>query len=129
MARTFVYVAGPYKGKTHDWQSYNEIDINIAKAREVSRFLAEHGIPYFCPHANTAHMEVITPELPVEYWYEMDNLFVDLSSAVFLITGWAESFGTVAEIKRARAAKKPVFFPQEGGKLVAWWWEEQKVSS
>lgn len=126
MTRTFVYVAGPYKGKTHDWRSYNEIDINIAKAREVSKFLAENGIPYFCPHANTAHMEVITAEIPAEYWYEMDNLFVDLSSAVFLVEGWQNSSGTKAEIDRALAAKKLVFYPDSGDVLVAWWRNEPK---
>ena len=119
--RQFVYIAGPYSGKTHDYRSYNEIDINIARAREAGKFLAMNGVPFYCPHANTAHFEVIVPDLSVEYWYEMDNVFVDLSSAVFLVEGWQESDGTQAEMLRATAAGTPVFYPDEGALLVDWW--------
>ena len=83
LERSFVYIAGPYSGRTHDYNSYNEIEINISKAREAAKFLAENGIPFFCPHANSAHFEVITPSVGLDYWYKMDNIFVDLSSAIF----------------------------------------------
>ena len=120
----FVYIAGPYSGKTHDHQSYNEIDANIAQAREAAKFLAENGMPFYCPHTNTAHFEVIAPDLPVEYWYEMDNVFVDLSSAVFLVEGWQVSLGTQGEMRRARRSGKPIFYPDEGRALVDWWYKE-----
>ena len=120
----FVYIAGPYSGKTHDHQSYNEIDANIAQAREAAKFLAENGMPFYCPHTNTAHFEVIAPDLPVEYWYEMDNVFVDLSSAVFLVEGWQVSLGTQGEMQRARRSGKPIFYPDEGRALVDWWYKE-----
>ena len=120
----FVYVAGPYSGKTHDHQSYNEIDANIAQAREAAKFLAENGVPFYCPHTNAAHFEVIAPDLPIEYWYKMDNVFVDLSSAVFLVEGWQVSLGTQAEMRRARQSGKRIFYPDEGRSLVDWWNKE-----
>ena len=120
----FVHIAGPYSGKTHDHQSYNEIDANIAQAREAAKFLAENGMPFYCPHTNTAHFEVIAPDLPVEYWYDMDNVFVDLSSAVFLVEGWQVSLGTQGEMRRARRSGKPIFYPDEGRALVDWWYKE-----
>ena len=122
--RQFVYIAGPYAGKTHDYQSYNEIDANIARAREAGKFLATHGVPFYCPHTNAAHFEVIAPELPIEYWYAMDNVFLDLSAAVLLVEGWPDSEGTKVEMRRARRSGKRVFYPDEGMSLVDWWNKE-----
>lgn len=119
--RTFVYIAGPYSGRTHDWQSYNEIEANIAKARDAAKFCAENGLPFYCPHTNTAHFEVIAPDLPAEYWYAMDNIFLDLSSAVLLVGGWEGSKGARAEAERATAQGKRVFGPDKGEGLVSWW--------
>ena len=120
----FVYIAGPYSGKTHDHQSYNEIDANITRAREAAKFLAIHGVPFYCPHTNAAHFEVIVPDLPIEYWYAMDNVFLDLSSALFLVEGWQNSAGTKEEMQRARRSGKHIFYPDAGMALVDWWNKE-----
>ncbi len=119
--KTFVYIAGPYRGQTHDWRSYIEIDANINRAREAAKFCAENGLPFYCPHTHAAHFEVITPNLPPEFWYEMDSIYVALCSAILLVNGWEQSAGTLAETERAYRMGKLVFLPNEREVLVEWW--------
>jgi len=120
--KTFVYIAGPYRGTaTHDAEGYSEIDANINRAREAAATLARLGIPFFCPHLNSAHFEVIVPDVKPAYWLKMDMIFVDLASVLWVLPGWEESEGTQEEIKRAEQAGKPVFYSSELDKLVAFW--------
>ena len=74
MKRTYVYIAGPYRGAQgeHDYSVYYEIDCNIARARAAAVYLAERDIPFFCPHLNSCHFEVIAPSVSPAYWYRMD---------------------------------------------------------
>ncbi len=123
--RTYVYVAGPYmdSGKLHDFRGYHEIDRNISRAREAAAFLANNGIPYFCPHLNSAHFEVIAPDVKPEYWYQMDIELLKPASAVLLLEGWEKSSGTLKEIATAHELRIPVFYSDERDKLVKWWEE------
>jgi len=121
---TYVYTAGPYRGKApHDARGYFEIDANINRAREAAMTLARLGIPYFCPHLNCAHCEVIIPDVKPAYWMEMDMIFVDLASALWILDGWEDSEGTLGEIARANERSQPVFYPYELTELVAFWKE------
>lgn len=106
--RTYVYVAGPYMGKnTHDHHSYFRIHENIAKAHEAGLTLARHGYGYFCPHTHSAHNEVIAPDLPPEYWYELDMHFLRACDAMLVLPG--ESRGVAMEIAECERLKKPVY--------------------
>ncbi len=119
---TYVYIAGPYRGKaTHDHRGYFEIDANINLAKEAAATLARLGIPYFCPHLNSAHFEVIAPDVKPAYWLEMDMVFVELASALWILGGWEDSQGTLGEIERAKRNGQPVFYPYELRELVAFW--------
>lgn len=103
MDKTFVYIAGPYRASNggHDYQSYYDIDQHINEARMWATRLANVNIPFFCPHMNSAHMEVIAPDALPEYWYNLDMLILEHASALLLIPGWRESKGAIAEKDRA----------------------------
>mgnify|MGYP001583561235 FL=1 len=121
----FVYIAGPYRAKDggHDVDHYDEIEANIQRAREAAIFLAEHDIPYFCPHMNSAHMEVHAASVLPAYWYRMDMTIMPGAKALWLLEGWTASQGATDEYKAARKQDIPVFAPQEGEDLVRTWRE------
>lgn len=106
--RSVIYIAGPYMGKhTHDHHSYFAISQNIANAHEASLTLARMGYLFFCPHTHSAHNEVIAPDIPPEYWYELDNYFLDYCDALLVLPG--ESRGVKAEIALANKLGIPVY--------------------
>lgn len=107
-----VYIAGPYMGAhTHDYSSYFRIHENIAKAHEASLAVARLGYGFFCPHTHSAHNEVIAPDLPPEYWYELDLRFLTICDAILVLPG--ESRGVKREIAEAEAWGIPVFHSLE----------------
>ena len=106
-----VYIAGPYGDKG----GYHAIERNIAQAREAAAWCAENGYGYYCPHLNSAHFEVITPSVPVEFWYAMDLRFIEVSDFMLVLPGWQNSRGTQAEMKACEAAGK-----------VWWLWEDRE---
>src|SRR5262245_38181154 len=99
-----IYLAGPYRGKTHDYRSYFDIGRNILAAAEVAARLANQGIGYLCPHLNSAHFEVITPGVTPQYWYELDLKLMAACDAIFLLPGWEKSNGAWAEFEAAQAS-------------------------
>lgn len=108
----FCYIAGPYRAKgtqEQDWTTYEGIDKNISDARAMAARLALDGIPFFCPHLNSAHFEVITPDVPPEFWLDLDLRILRHASALMLITNWRESSGACAELQFAQDLKMPVY--------------------
>lgn len=110
-----VYIAGPYSGKFfHDYRAYEEIDRNIAQAREAAAKLASAQVRYFCPHLHSAHFEVIAPDVPTSFWYDLDNHFLKFAcTGILLLPGWWESRGSKAEKKLAEELRLPVFYDVE----------------
>ncbi|KKN83869.1 hypothetical protein LCGC14_0295220 [marine sediment metagenome] len=108
-------------GGGHDWRSFYEIDKHINEARLWATRLVTEGIPFFCPHMNSAHMEVLSPSTPPEFWYDMDMLFLKQASALLLIPGWENSKGAVLELKQARLLPIPYFEYLEFDLLVSFW--------
>lgn len=100
------YIAGPYGDKG----GYLAIDRNIAQAREAAADLAAAGIGYLCPHMNSAHMEAIVPDVPVDFWYELDIQLMSVCSAVLVLEGWLDSSGTQREMKYATERGMPIFY-------------------
>ena len=103
--KTYVYIAGPYGDK----DPYCVIDARINEARKAARMLALAGIPYYSPHLNCAHFEVVAPDAPVEFWIAMGMVFVGNAWGVWLLKNWTESRGTLAEIARAEELGIEVF--------------------
>ena len=97
-----IYIAGPYGDKG----GYLSIDRNIAHAREAAAWCARNGLGYYCPHLNSAHFEVIVPEVPVEFWYAMDLRFIEVADAMLVLPGWERSTGTQGEMEAIEKAGK-----------------------
>lgn len=109
----YIYIAGPYTGKTHDHLSYFEIDRNIQQAVEAAAQLALHGIPFFCPHQHSAHFEVIVPSVQPDFWYNLDVHFLEKCDAILLLPRWQESRGAQAEKLLAESRGMPVLYSVE----------------
>lgn len=106
----YIYIAGRYTGHTHDYRSYFEIHRHITDALEAARQLAYLGYGFFCPHAHSAHFEVIAPEVKPTYWYELDNKFLAACDAILMLPDWEKSKGAVAERELAISLGMPVFY-------------------
>ena len=107
----FVYLAGPYRGAAtaHDWTVYADIDANINEARRWAANMASNDIPYFCPHLNSAHMEVIVPDVLPDYWLRMDFEILLHATALFMLPEWRTSKGARAELDYAKDTAIPVY--------------------
>ncbi len=96
-----AYVAGPYRGRTH-----NDVAQNIAAAREVAARLWSLGYAVICPHLNSAFMSGAAPE---EVFMEGGLAMLRCCDLVVLVEGWQASQGTAREIEMARANSIPIF--------------------
>lgn len=114
----YVYIAGPYTGVHHDWRSYFEIDRNINRALEAAAALAQAGIGFFCPHAHSAHFEVIRPEVKAPYWYALDIHFMRSCDALLLLVNWQHSKGSLEEKRLMEKWGRPVF--ESVDSVIAW---------
>lgn len=116
--RKCVYVAGKYSGT-----DYLNIDRNIVAAREAAAELFNAGVMAFIPHLHAAHFECITPEVPYEFWTELDMHFLRTScQAVYFLPGWESSRGSVAEHTEAQILRYPIFYNIEDA--IAWGMED-----
>jgi nucleoside 2-deoxyribosyltransferase len=106
----FIYIAGAYRGVTHDYRSYFEIEENINVAKQAAAQLADAGVGFFCPHTHCEHFEVVTPDVSPEFWYELDLRFLEACDAIYLLPSWARSKGAQREKRVAEELRKPVFF-------------------
>lgn len=120
---SYVFIAGPYmaKGGGHDAAHWYEIDKHINEARLWATKLAQVGIAFFCPHMNSAHMEVLAPNAAPEFWYAMDNQILKHASALLLIPGWGASKGAIAEFHLAEELGIPAYDYVIYGELVIHW--------
>lgn len=113
-----VYIAGKYRGKTHDGASYTEIHRNILTAREWAIRVNElEGVIALTPHLNSYHMELDGRPDP-EFWYNADLELLRRCDAVFLIPNWTESRGAILEKKFAEENNIPTF--TNTSSLAAW---------
>ena len=121
--RTYVYIAGPYGDK----DPYCVIDARINESRRAARELALRGIPYYSPHMNCAHFEVIAPEAPVEFWIATGMVFLEHAWGIWLLPGWEDSKGTALELTRAhQMGIRHVFSPEMAVEAIASTWEHDR---
>ena len=86
--RNYIYIAGPYSGRdAHGQHGYMVIEQNILNARAAMKELVNLGYGVFCPHTHSAHFEVITPDVGIDYWYEIDVHFLRLCHALLRLEG------------------------------------------
>lgn len=121
--KRFVYIAGRYG----DHDGYVVIEERINRARAVAAELARAGIPYYSPHLNSAHFEVICPDVGLDFWRKQDGAFLPRAWAMLVILHEAsESAGTQAEVAEAKERGIPVYFaPPELPALITAWKEER----
>lgn len=128
----FVYLAGPYRGKdatAHDWTVYAEIDRHINNAREWAKQFATDGVPYVCPHMNSAHMEVLAPDAPPSYWLQADMAILCDAVVIFMLPGWRDSSGAKAELEFCQEQGIPSFTHEmydTANGLLLWWADHLK---
>jgi nucleoside 2-deoxyribosyltransferase len=104
-----IYIAGPYTGKDRI-----EVEQNILNARRAMCRLIEQGWAVICPHGNSAHLD----QYPPEYWYAADIEMLKRCDAVFVLTGYSNSKGTLNEILIASAGNIPIFYESMGVPLI-----------
>ena len=110
--RSFVYIAGPYSGRdNHGNQGYMMIEQNILNARNTMKTLVNLGYGVFCPHSHSAHFEVITPDIDIDYWYELDIYFLRFCHGMLRLPG--ESSGSDKEVEFCDKWGIPVFYSIE----------------
>jgi hypothetical protein len=107
--RSCIYIAGPYSGKdAHGQHGYLTIEQNILNARKAMADLVRLGYFVFCPHTHSAHFEVITHEVGIEYWYALDIYFLRFCHALLRLEG--PSAGADREVELCREWGIPVFY-------------------
>ena len=98
-----IYVAGKYRGKTT-----NEQAENIMHAQRVALRLWELGWVVLCPHLNTANFNWYS-NLPEEVWLKGGLKLLEKCDYIFLLKGYEESEGAMAELKEAQKQGKDVY--------------------
>ena len=100
-----VYVAGAYSAN-------NIIDClkNIGRGEHYSAEIFMMGFAPFCPwHDADYVIKNWDKDFTVKMFYDYSMAWLDVSDCVFLVPGWENSKGTLAEIERAKELKLPVY--------------------
>lgn len=96
-----VYIAGPLTAGDH-----LAVEQNIRLAERWILPLVDAGVVPVCPHTMYRHhFGTATPEL----WYIITESLLRRCDAIWLIEGWEESKGSVAEQSLAEELKLPSF--------------------
>lgn len=96
MSKSRVYIAGPYSGDCAE-----EVDSNIAAAREALADLFRKGYVPFCPHTMTAEFERRYPDIPYETYIETDLEWLRHCDYIYLLPRWEKSRGSLGELEEA----------------------------
>jgi hypothetical protein len=115
MPRPLFYIAGPYSAPT-----YHERSLHILRAQECAIWCADNHLFYFCPHMHSAHMDLITPQVPKSYWLDLDVRILEQCQALILLQGWERSPGTAREMEHGNTLGLPSYrFPDDKEAIVA----------
>ena len=100
-----VYVAGG-----HSADNVIEVLQNIGRGEEYASWIFSLDMAPFCPwHDKDFAMKLWNEDLTVEQFYSYSMAWLEVSDALFLVPGWEDSKGTLAEIERAKELNTPVF--------------------
>ncbi len=112
-----VYISGPITAPTED-----EIRANVERADAAGRALAAAGYNPFIPHKQTQGWHATT-SFTREQYLALDFDWLQLCQAIYMLPGWEESLGALAEYEEALRLGIPVvrsidelkaLFPGEG---------------
>lgn len=110
-----VYVAGAYSAS-------NVIDVlnNMRRGMRISTEVLLAGFAPFAPWLDYHYQLQLRDgeELSVNDYYAYSMAWLEASDIVYVIPGWENSKGTLAEIERAHAFKIPVVFSMNDLKSV-----------
>jgi len=98
-----VYVTGPYMGA-----DYHQTEGYVAYAREWAEKLARAGHAFYCPHLNNAHFDAIAPDVPKQFWREMNAAILHRCDALLLVPGWDNDEVTLRDVQYAETWGIPV---------------------
>lgn len=104
-----VYVAGAYNAN-------NILDClkNIGRGEHYAAEVFMRGYAPFCPwHDADYVIKNWDKEFTVKMFYDYSMAWLEVSDVVFVIPGWEESKGTLAEIARANELGIPVIYSFE----------------
>jgi len=101
--RPRVYVAGRYSSADDDFQ----VELNIYAAAVCAHMIWSYGGAALCPHKNTERFE--GPDVTCQDLVDGDLEWVDVSDALYLVSGWQDSKGARLEMQRAEEKKIPIF--------------------
>ena len=106
-----IYVAGPYNAD-------NVIDVlnNMRRGIRISVELLTQGFAPFCPWLDYNFQ--LQAELTIKQFKDFSMAWVQVSDAIFMITGWENSKGAIAEKEEAERLGIPVFYDLDS--LLAW---------
>jgi len=111
-----VYVAGPYSSDDSAQKR-----ANIEAAINVAIWCARNRIYYFCPHLNSAYFDDLAPDIPTEFYYQMDLAILAKFDAVLLMKGWEYSKGASVEYNTAVTLGLRTFeYPVDCSLLLEW---------
>lgn len=101
-----VYVAGPFRGRTH-W----DIQQNVRRAEALSLEVARLGAMPLVPHKNTENFH---GQLDDKFWLDGTLELLRRCDALITVDGWRDSSGTAAEINEAMNRGIRVFHSLHG---------------
>lgn len=96
-----IYIAGPYRAKTH-W----ELEQNIRRAEEMSLEVAKLGLVPICPHTMCRFFAGQNTE---EFWVKATLEMMRRCDAAIFCSGWQQSEGSKGEMAFAVAEGMPTF--------------------
>ena len=97
----WIYIAGPYRGKTRE-----DVRINIGFARIAAEQFWRHRVAAFCPHLNTGYMDDLCPD---GIFLEAGLDMVRRCDGIYMLPKWRESQGALSERAWAVYWGKPIF--------------------
>ncbi len=117
-----IYVAGPYGADTEyipleeldaylaSPEAQADIEANVQHAMEVAAKLWDAGHAVICPHANTHMVSKLTESMTHERWLAGDFQMVQVCDAIYMLRGWQDSRGALAEFECATRNRLLTYF-------------------
>lgn len=102
-----IFIAGSYIADT--WE---EVEENIVKARDVAIRLWGKGWAVICPHMNSAHFDMLT-SLPESTYLDGYRIILMRCNALYMMKDWEMSSGARKEHALAEKLGIPILYEDE----------------